>query len=102
MKNRNAIFTTILLALASFGLSPQARASCHEGCFTYGTTVFGEGALPNTNASENTAIGSAALYSNSTGHGNTATWSQALNSNTEGDRNTAVGDLALYLNVTGD
>lgn len=50
----------------------------------------------------NTAFGSYALTSNTTGRRQTAIGSQALYSNTTGFYNTALGALALYTNVTGN
>src|SRR5262245_35423809 len=50
---------------------------------------------------ENTAIGSAALGSNTTGSGNTASGFQALRNNTTGFSNTASGASALSGNTTG-
>ena len=49
----------------------------------------------------NTAIGSAALYSNTSGHQNTANGNDALNANTTGIANTAIGSAALYSNTAG-
>ena len=53
-------------------------------------------------AIENTAVGSKALYSNTTGYKNTAHGFEALFSNTEGFKNTAIGRWALYSNIGGD
>ncbi len=49
----------------------------------------------------NTAVGSKALYSNTTGSSNTANGSYALYSNTAGTNNTANGVNALVYNTTG-
>ncbi|MBN1338668.1 MAG: tail fiber domain-containing protein [Bacteroidales bacterium] len=49
----------------------------------------------------NTAIGSKALFSNTTGSSNTAIGSHALFSNTTGLNNTAIGKSSLYRNMTG-
>ena len=49
----------------------------------------------------NTAVGVAALYSNTTGVNNTASGVNALRSNTTGSYNTASGYSALYYNTTG-
>jgi hypothetical protein len=49
----------------------------------------------------NTAVGSAALSSNTSGNYNTATGFDALYSNTTGDQNTADGKAALYSNISG-
>ena len=50
---------------------------------------------------QNTAVGAAALLSNSTGSLNTATGVDALFSNTTGFENTAIGHGALRSNTTG-
>lgn len=52
-------------------------------------------------ATENTALGSKALYSNTIGWGNTATGYQALKNNTTGSHNTAYGTEALSYSTTG-
>ena len=51
---------------------------------------------------QNTAVGSKALYSNTTGSNNTANGLQSLYSNTTGGNNTANGYQSLYSNTTGD
>jgi hypothetical protein len=110
----------ILLALACFGLPPQGRATCQEGCLTLDNTVLGDDALfslttgiantalgfnalfSNTTGNYNTANGVDALLSNTTGSFNTANGRIALNSNTAGGNNTAVGVEALFSNTTGN
>ncbi|HNS17016.1 MAG TPA: tail fiber domain-containing protein [Bacteroidales bacterium] len=52
-------------------------------------------------ATGNTAIGSRALVSNTTGYRNTASGYKSLQANTTGNWNTANGYQALYLNSTG-
>ena len=49
----------------------------------------------------NTAIGSSALFLNTTGHRNTAVGAEALDSNEDGFHNTAVGESALSSNQAG-
>jgi hypothetical protein len=62
----------IALMLGCFGLSPQARAICQEGCLTNLNTVLGEDALfSNTSGAFCTAIGFNALFSNTSGDSNT-------------------------------
>jgi hypothetical protein len=51
------------------------------------------------NISSNIAIGSGALYSNTTGGGNTAIGSFALNANSTGSENTANGYVSLLNNT---
>ena len=108
----------IPLALACFALSPQARATCEEGCDAVNMNTFlGEDALlsqlgccntaigwnaltNNGNASWNTAIGSGALENNG-GYDNTATGVIALEQNTGGHSNTVTGSNAMFSNTTG-
>ena len=92
----------LLIPLAWFALSPQARATCQQGCLTSQNTVLGDDALiSNTGGDDNTAVGYNALFSNTDGSFNTAIGFLALSRNTGGDDNTAVGFTALYLNTTG-
>jgi len=65
---------------------------------TYNTLTVGLGGGSSTS---NTAVGSAALESNTTGNSNTAVGRQALTTNTEGVSNTAVGRGALLNNTEG-
>lgn len=60
------------------------------------------GAVPSLHAFSNTAIGSKALYANTTGFENTALGFKALTNNTSGYRNVAVGTNALLANTTGN
>lgn len=62
----------------------------------------GVGAFFTDDAIRNTAVGSKALFSNTTGKYNTAMGQRALVSNTTGNFNTANGAEALYANTTGD
>lgn len=61
----------------------------------------GLGASQPADGTGNTALGSKALYANSTGYYNTAQGYQALYANTSGTQNTANGMQALYSNTTG-
>jgi hypothetical protein len=96
----------IPLVLAAFALSPTAQAQLSpppDGGYPNDNTAEGTDALFSlTTGPENTAIGFDALYSNTTGDSNTATGSQALFSNTTGVRNTANGYVALNSNTTGE
>src|SRR6266487_3390569 len=89
------------LVLACLALSPQARATCHEGCLTNSNTVLGDDALFSNSASFNTATGSYALVNNTTGNHNTANGNAALDGNNTGSFNTATGAAALNYNSTG-
>ncbi len=94
------------VALAWFALSPTAQAQLSpapDGGYPNDNTAEGTGALSSvTTGSENTAIGFSALFSNTTGDSNTATGSEALPANTTGVRNTATGFAALESNTTGE
>jgi hypothetical protein len=61
----------------------------------------GIGATSGVHATQNTAVGSKALFSNTTGDGNTATGYRSLFSNITGIFNTANGVQALYYNTSG-
>jgi hypothetical protein len=61
----------------------------------------GVGATLSFQAMGNTALGSKALFANTTGFNNTANGSQALNRNTGGSSNTANGSQALNRNTGG-
>ena len=62
---------------------------------------FGADPLVVTDATNNTAVGSKSLFTNTTGNTNTATGYQTLFSNTSGSANTANGHLSLYSNAVG-
>jgi hypothetical protein len=91
------------LALLCFGLSPQARATCQEGCnLNLNNTFLGNDALlSDTTGTGNTAVGTQALTSNTTGGANVAIGYQALFSNSTATANVAVGTSALYQNSSG-
>ena len=110
-----------LIALASFALSPLARAACGKpdgGCDGR-NTAEGDGALShlqtgiqntangfealsmNTIGNFNTAVGAGALHQNVSAEFNTATGFQALLKNTGGFFNTATGAGALHENIGG-
>jgi hypothetical protein len=94
------VLLLIPLALGGFALSPQARATCQEGCLTDQNTVLGDDALLNNFGSDNTAIGFNALLINTDGSDNTAIGDSALFNN-DGSFNTATGSFAHYFNTTG-
>ena len=101
-KNATILPVLIALTLGCFGLSPQARAVCQEGCLTNQNTVLGDDALLNNTSFFNTAIGFNALFSNTTGSSNTAIGFDSLLNNTGGEDNTATGYQALDNNTTGN
>jgi hypothetical protein len=96
----------IPLVLAAFAVSPPAQAQLSpppDGGYPGNNTAEGTDALFSlTTGTDNTALGFDALYSNTTGDSNTATGSLALASNTTGIRNTATGFAALNSNTTGE
>ena len=103
-KNTTILPVLIALTLGCFGLSPGARAvtPAPDGGYPNFNTAEGTDALFSlTSGSANTALGFNALYSTTTGFQNTATGSGALASNTTGNYNTALGFQALYSNTTG-
>jgi len=62
----------------------------------------GKGAVNSFDASYNTAVGSKALFANTTGYSNTAVGYYALDSNKTGVQNTGIGTGALQNNKTGN
>jgi uncharacterized coiled-coil protein SlyX len=83
-------FILVALALAWFTLPPAPKV--------FGVTPAPDGGYPNNN----TAEGTNALKSLTTGTDNTAVGFNALFNNTTGGNNTATGFEALYHNVTGE
>jgi trimeric autotransporter adhesin len=68
-----------------------------------GNTAGGTGAVfSTTTGAQNTGFGFDALGTNTTGDNNTASGAYALPTNTTGNNNTASGAYALYSNTTGD
>ena len=92
----------IPFALVYFGLAPQSRATCQDGCLTNDNTVLGDDALlNNTTGYDNSAVGFDALLSNTSGYENTATGALVLYSNTTGFDNTGIGYNSLDQNTVG-
>jgi len=104
--NTKSSFFLIPLVLAAFALLSTAQAQLSpppDGGYAGDNTAEGTDALFSlTTGTENTAVGFDALTSNTTGDSNTATGSIALGSNTTGVRNTANGFAALNSNTTGE
>jgi len=100
------ICTTLMgLAVAWFGLSLTARAvtPAPDGGYPNNNTAEGSAALFSlTSGINNTALGARALFTNNTGSYNTATGSLALERNQSGSVNTANGYDALFSNTTGN
>src|SRR5215217_5705482 len=98
-------FLLIPLVLACFALSPRAKAVSPppDGGYANGNTAEGTGALQSLSTGGfNTAVGNGPLYSNTTGGYNTAVGDGALYSNTTANNNTANGFYALFRNTTGN
>jgi hypothetical protein len=97
----------VVVALTWFALSPVAQAQLPsptpDGGYPNDNTAEGTNALFSlTTGSQNTANGSVALEMNTMGSANTAAGYQALASNTTGSGNTANGANALLNNTTAD
>src|SRR5205814_623953 len=96
----------IPLVLAALALSPTAQAQLSpppDGGYDGDNTAEGTDALFSlTTGPDNTAIGFDALYSNTTGNNNTANGTNALLNNTTGNENIAFGNLAGSNLTTGD
>jgi len=99
----------LLIALTSvcFALSATARAQLPsptpDGGYPSQNTAEGTNALFSlTTGHDNTAIGFSALDSNTTGEYNTAVGSDALKNDTFGFINTAIGSGALQNNISGN
>jgi hypothetical protein len=100
-------FLLIALALAWFAVSPTAQAllppPAPDGGYLNNNTAEGSDALFSlTTGSFNTANGESALNSNTSGGSNTATGAGALEANTIGKFSTATGVDALNTNTTGN
>jgi hypothetical protein len=96
----------IALALACFGLAPAPNAfagpPAPDGGYPGGNTAEGTNALlSRTTGNQNTATGYQTLFSTTPGSLSVANGSQALYSNTTGSFNTATGFRTLYFNTTG-
>jgi trimeric autotransporter adhesin len=104
--NTKLSFYLIPVILVGLALFPTAHAQLSpppDGGYPGQNTAEGTDALFSlTTGTDNTALGLNALYSNTTGGENTATGSTALISNTTGIRNTANGFAALQSNTTGE
>jgi hypothetical protein len=78
------------------GAGPNATSSTGS----YNTAIGRAALLSNTTANDNTAVGVQALYDNTTGASNTAVGIYSLADNTSGSYNVAFGRDALRLNTT--
>ena len=94
----------IAFMLSCFGLSPKILAvvPAPDGGYPGNNTAEGTNALFSlTSGIDNTALGFEALVRNTTGDFNTAEGFGALFNNTSGTQNTATGVNALISNTTG-
>src|SRR6266576_4436505 len=101
LKSRTLVF---LVALTCFALSPGSKAvnPAPDGGYPGGNTAEGTDALLSlSSGTNNTAIGADALANNVSGNDNTAVGFQALLNNTTGILNTAIGAFSLSANVDG-
>jgi endosialidase-like protein len=101
---RGFLLIPIAMALACFALSPVARAVSPppDGGYPRSNTAEGTDALKSLSTGAfNTALGFDALFANTTGSSNTATGLSALQNNKTGNGNTADGLDALFANTTG-
>jgi uncharacterized coiled-coil protein SlyX len=97
-------FILIPLVLMCFAFSPRVRAvtPATDGGYPGFNTAEGTNALFSlTSGVGNTAIGFDALFGNTTGPNNTAIGVQALFHNTHGFENAATGWRGLFFNTTG-
>ena len=97
-------FIVIPLVLMCFALSPRVRAvtPAPDGGYPGANTAEGTDALFSlTSGIDNTALGFEALFHNTAGNFNTAEGFRALFRNTTGFQNTATGVNALITNTTG-
>jgi hypothetical protein len=96
---------TIGYSNVAIGVSALFKNTVRSNIVAIGDSALfnnGVGATSEWGANDNTAIGSKALYYNTTGSSNTASGFNALYYNATGDRNTANGGSALYFNTTGN
>jgi trimeric autotransporter adhesin len=97
----------LLIALVCFGLALARNAfgvsPAPDGGYGGQNTAEGTDALFSlTSGVWNVAVGFQALHSDTTGNQNTATGYRALFSNISGNKSTAYGSQALYNNTTGN
>jgi hypothetical protein len=103
MKMRNITFTTIMLTLSCFALGPNTRAvvPLPDGGYRGGNTAEGTNALlSHTTGIYNTGIGIYSLLNLTEGNFNTGVGAGTLLASTA-DENTATGAGALFSNTTG-
>ena len=96
---RLPILSALIVLVSALGSSLQAQNTSYNlnsaPILGSNNVAFGVGALPSNTQYNNTAIGSSALFSNTSGVENTAIGHQAMILNTTGIQNTALGMNAL-------
>lgn len=109
--NNNSANGYSVLAFNTTGNSNVAMGAnaLYNNSTTSNLVAIGDSALFNNgtgalgkDATENTALGSKALFANTTGSNNTAGGYHTLINNTTGAWNTAIGDMALKQNTSGN
>ncbi len=97
------LLVSVLHVCFAFFPSAQAVVPAPDGGYPNGNTAEGTLALFSvTSGIDNTALGFTALFNNTTGFGNAATGWRALFFNRTGFHNTAPGFEALFSNTTGN
>jgi hypothetical protein len=91
-----------LVAIGDSALFNNGTGATLSGHAKYNTAIGSKALFTNTTGFDNTATGSEALYSNSSGSSNTATGSHTLWGNTTGQANTSIGSYSLFMNSTGN
>jgi len=91
-----------LVALGDSALFNNGVGSVIPDDGSFNTAIGSKALYSNTTGNSNTAAGYQSLYSNVNGSGNTATGIQTLNANTSGSYNTATGYYALPFNTIGN
>jgi hypothetical protein len=99
---RPLLIALLLFCPAAAGPQAQAVSPASDGGYPGNNTAEGTSALFSlTSGISNTAVGYQALYHNTTGNYNTAEGFRALFSDTSGAQNTVTGYSALISNTTG-
>ena len=92
----------LLIGLFAFSQNIRAVTPAPDGGYAGNNTAEGTSALFSlTSGLDNTALGYQSLFHQTSGNYNTATGFRALFSNTTGTQNTATGLNALISNTTG-
>jgi hypothetical protein len=90
-----------LVAVGDSALYKNGTSASQTYHATCNTAVGSKALYANTTGYYNSALGFKALYSNTTGPFNSAFGYQALTANTTGSFNTAIGFSSMYKNVSG-